>query len=153
MDDIDYTKTTENVRIFFGKDFRHYINLGGIHPSQLSSPQLDLAPGGHSYTNNVEKSLVSTMSKAERARWVAGTILLAVNECSDFEDEKHRSIIMKFFIKKMTNFQTSISINISENRLRREKPKACVEFAERLNYWKGERNCPELPDLIAFVDK
>ena len=60
----DKKKTSAAAANFLHNDFWHYMNLGGIHPSQLSSPRLDLAPGGHS--NRSEERRVG---KECRSRW------------------------------------------------------------------------------------
>ncbi|WP_131501288.1 ArpU family phage packaging/lysis transcriptional regulator [Lactobacillus crispatus] len=148
----DKKKTSAAVAIFLQNDFWHYMNLGGIHPSQLSSPQLTLAPGGHNNTNTTEKSLIGTMSKAERAQWIAETILLAINDCTDLNNRKHKSLIRDFYLEDLTNEEVKIRLNFSEYQIRREKPKALIEFAERLEYWKGRRKCTdqEIPRLLVL---
>ena len=146
----DKKKTSAAAANFLHNDFWHYMNLGGIHPNQLSSPRLDLAPGGHSNTNTTEKALIGTMSEAERAQWVAQTILLAINECTDFNNRKHKSLIRDFYLEDLTNEEVKIRLNFSEYQVRREKPKALIEFSERLEYWKKRRDCTyqEIPRLL-----
>lgn len=146
----DKKKTAVAASNFLLNDFWHYMNLGGIHPSQLSSPQLSPASGGHSNTNTIEKSLIGTMTKAERAQWIAETILLAINECTDFNNRRHQSLLRDFYLKRLTNEEVKIKLNFSEYQIRREKPKALVEFSERLEYWKDKRDCSdqEIPRLL-----
>ena len=84
---------TRDVNLFLTKDFWHYINLGGIHYNQLSSPQLTFTPNTHSYTNGTEKRLIDDMSEAERSTYVATTIIIAFKDCTDIEGQRHKSIL------------------------------------------------------------
>lgn len=144
---IDESGTTQNVKDFFEQDFWHYVQQGGIHPTQLSSPQLSDV-SAHSDLNGVEISIISQMSKADRDQYLATTILIALFDCSDFEYQKHRTILHKLFVKQMTQEQVAISLNFSPYQLRKQLVKGCIEFAERLNYWKVKRSANELPNLI-----
>ncbi|MFR4967941.1 MAG: ArpU family phage packaging/lysis transcriptional regulator [Lactobacillus kalixensis] len=150
MQKCDTAKTVAHVKFFFENDFWHYINQGGAHITQLSSPQMDLAGGGHSNTNGTEKALISEMSRAEQARYTAETILLAVNDCTDYESSKHKTIIRNSYIDNVPDFQLEAMLGFSNYQVRKEKKQAAIEFAERLNFWKKYRNINDLPDLLYF---
>lgn len=145
----DIDTTVSNVKDFFKNDFWHYMNQGGIHVSQLSSPQLDLAGASHSNTNGVEKSLVGALSEAEQATYRAQTIAIALTNCSDLENSKHQTILRSTFINELTDYQIEIKLSMSDYQLRRNKKKACVEFAERLEFWCKRRNINDLPLLLS----
>lgn len=146
---IDDVRTTGNVKDFFENDFWHYVQQGGIHPNQLSSPQLD-GISAHTNINGLESSMISQLDKAEHAQYIATTILIALFDCSDFEYQKRKTIMHRLFVKGMTQEQVRISLNFSQYQLKKQLAKGCIEFAERLNYWRIRRKATELPDLIAY---
>ena len=119
MINCDVDTTVSNVKDFFKYDFWHYMNLGGIHVSQLSSPQMDLTGATHSNTNGVENS-------------------------------KHQTILRSAYINELTDYQIEIKLSFSDYQLRREKKKACIEFAERLEFWCKRRNVNDLPLLMSY---
>lgn len=143
-------ETVSNVKDFFQHDFWHYMNRGGIHVSQLSSPQMSLTGTSHSNTNGIEKSLVDSLSEAEQATYRAETIAIALNNCSDLENSKHQTILRSTFINELTDYQIEIKLSMSDYQLRRNKKKACVEFAERLEFWRKRRNINDLPLLMSY---
>lgn len=140
--------TAVNVKRFFENDFWHYINQGGVHPSQLSSPQLSFTPGGHTNINGVEKSLIRDMSEAEKARYKAMVILIALSYCTDFQQSRHQSILRGMYLDQMTSAQIENNLNLSDYTFRKQSRKAAVEFAERLNFEEKVRGINDLPDLL-----
>lgn len=142
----------KDVRQFLRKDFWHYINLGGISYSQLSSPRLDETKTNPTNTNGTEKSLLNAMDDAERNKYIAITILIAFKDCTDIEGQRHKSILENYFIKKLDNQAVAIRVNLTESQYKRQKRKALYEFIERFSYWRKKRGCNELPILI-YVKK
>lgn len=139
----------KSVTKFLNEDLWHYINRGGVHPSQLSSPQLSSVPGGHSNTNGVEKSVLHTMSEAERATYLALTILIAIKDCTDLNyGGRHRSILEAYYIEKLDNQATAIKVGLTYRQYKSAKKGALHEFIERYNFWRKKRECPELPTLV-----
>lgn len=141
-------ETAAKVKEFFENEFWHLINQGGIHPNQLSSPQIDGMPANHSNINGVEKSLVGQIGKAEHARNKAIIVLTALDEMTDFENSKHQTLLRDVYIKKLSKTQVEVIVNFSDYQLRKELRAASVEFAEKLNFWKEYRNINDLPDLV-----
>lgn len=138
---------TRDVKLFLKKDFWHYLNLGGINYNQLSSPQLTFTPNTHSYTNGTEKRLIDDMSEAERSTYIATTIIIAFKDCTDIEGRRHKSILEDYYIKELTNQAVAIRYNLSDWQYKKAKRNALIEFAERFNFWRLKRDCPELPIL------
>lgn len=136
----DQQATINKARYFLTNDFMNWINQGGITVSQLSSPQFDGTPGGHTYTNTVEKALTNELSRAEHAEYVANTILLALHGCTDFESQKHKTILLNCYVKKMTTEQVKIKIGFSNKQYKRAKRDALFEFAERMDFWTQRRH-------------
>ena len=100
---------------FLTRDFWKYINEGGMHPGELSGVQITGMPSSHSNTNSTEKEYVETMSKAERARYLATTVLIAIKDCSDFEYRgKHKTILEAYYIQNLDNQATMIKVGMSE---------------------------------------
>lgn len=141
-------QTINNVKAFMKRDFWHYINLGGIHPNMLKSADFTNTPTGTTNINSNENNLVSTLDKADKAQYIAITILLALNDCSDFDYEKRKTILYKIFIDRLTQEQVGIRLNFSNYQLRQQLQQGCIEFAERLEYWKCKRSVQELPTLL-----
>ncbi len=134
---------------FLTKDFWKYINEGGMHPGELSGVQITGMPSNHSNINNTEKEYVETMSKAERARYLATTVLIAIKDCSDFEYHgKHKSILEAYYVQNLDNRSTAIKVNMSDAQYKKAKKAALREFIQRYNFWRDYRDCPELPALF-----
>lgn len=134
---------------FLTNDFWKYINEGGMHPGELTGAQITGMPSNHSNTNSTEKAYVETMSKAERARYLAVTVLIALKDCSDFKYRgKHRSILEAYYIERLGNQATMIKVGMSESQYKPSKKAALKEFIQRYNFWRDYRQCPELPELF-----
>ena len=134
---------------FLTKDFWKYINEGGMHPGELSGVQITGMPSNHSNINNTEKEYVEIMSKAERARYLATTVLIAIKDCSDFEYHgKHKSILEAYYVQNLDNRSTAIKVNMSDAQYKKAKKAALREFIQRYNFWRDYRDCPELPVLF-----
>lgn len=134
---------------FLTRDFWKYINEGGMHPGELSGVQITGMPSSHSNTNSIEKEYVETMSKAERARYLATTVLIAIKDCSDFEYRgKHKTILEAYYIQNLDNQATMIKVGMSEAQYKRSKKSALKEFIQRYNFWRDYRQCPELPEIF-----
>lgn len=133
---------------FLSKDFWRYINQGGMHPGELSAAQISGVPSSHTNINSTEKEYIETMSKAERARYLAITILIAIKDCSDFEYRgKHKSILDAYYVQNLDNRSTAIKVNMSDAQYKRAKKEALQEFIQRYNFWRDYRQCPELPEI------
>lgn len=134
---------------FLTKDFWKYINEGGMHPGELSAAQISGMPSSHSNTNTTEKAYVETMSKAERARYLAVTVLTAIKDCSDFEyNGKHRSILEAYYVQNLDNRSAMYKVNMTEAQYKKAKRGALMEFIQRYNFWRDYRQCPELPEIF-----
>lgn len=140
---------SKDVNKFLKKDFWGYMYQGGIHPGQLTGTSFDLAPAGHSNTNSTEKAYVDTMSKAERAQYLALTVLVAIKDCTDFEYHgKHRTILENYYIQNLNNYQTQVKVGMNDSEYKTAKKNALKEFISRYDYWRDARDCPELPPLF-----
>ena len=139
----------KDVNEFLKKDFWRYMYQGGIHPGQLTGASFDLAPSGHTNINTTEKSYIDVMSKAERARYLAVTILIAIKDCSDFEYRgKHRSILEAYYVQNLDNQATATKVELSDAQYKKAKRAALKEFIQRYNFWRDYRQCPELPEIF-----
>ena len=139
----------KDVNDFLKKDFWSYMYDGGIHPGQLTGASFDLTPSGHSNINSTEKSYVETMSKAERAQYLALTVLVAIKDCTNFEYHgKHRAILEAYYIENLNNQQARMKVGMSDAEYKTSKKDALKEFIKRYDYWRNARNCPELPALF-----
>ncbi|WP_270451037.1 hypothetical protein [Lactobacillus crispatus] len=140
---------SKDVNDFLKKDFWAYMYQGGIHPGKLTGASFDLAPTGHTNTNSTEKTYVDTMGKAERAQYLALTVLVAIKDCTDFEYHgKHRTILETYFIQNLNNQQTQVKVGMNDSEYKSAKRDALKEFIKRYDYWRDARDCPELPPLF-----
>ena len=140
---------SKDVNKFLKKDFWGYMYQGGIHPGQLTGTSFDLAPAGHSNTNSTEKAYVDTMSKAERAQYLALTVLVAIKDCTDFEYHgKHRTILENYYIQNLNNYQTQVKVGMNDSEYKTAKKNALKEFVQRYTHLRDARKCPELPELF-----
>lgn len=139
----------KDVNDFLKKDFWSYMYDGGIHPGQLTGASFDLAPSGHSNINTTEKSYVETMNKAERAEYLALTVLTAIKECTNFKFHgKHRAILEAYYIENLNNSQVRLKVGMTDAEYKPAKKAALIEFIKRYDYWREARDCPELPVLF-----
>ncbi|CCI85475.1 hypothetical protein FC52_GL001282 [Lactobacillus pasteurii DSM 23907 = CRBIP 24.76] len=145
---VNEKNTISNVKSFLTGDFWHYIQLGGIRPTTLKSANFDAIATNTSNVNGLEENVINTLDKADRAQYIAITILLALYDCSDFEYQKRKTILYSLYIQQLTQEQTAIKLSFSNYKLRQQLNQGCIEFAERLNYWRIKRNVSELPDLL-----
>ena len=133
---------------FLKKDFWRYINQGGMHPGELSAAQISGMPPNHTNINSTEREYIETMGGAERARYLAITVLIAIKDCSDFEYRgKHKSILEAYYVQNLDNRSTAIKVNMSDAQYKRAKRAALKEFIQRYNFWRDYRQCPELPEI------
>ena len=139
----------KDVNDFLKKDFWGYMYDGGIHPGQLTGASFDLTPSGHSNINTTEKSYVETMNKAERAKYLALTILKAIKDCTNFKFHgKHRAILEAYYIENLNTYQTRVRVGMTEAEYKPAKKEALIEFIKRYDYLRKARQCPELPELF-----
>mgnify|MGYP001855725346 FL=1 len=139
----------KDVNEFLKKDFWRYMYQGGIHPGQLTGASFDLAPSGHTNINTTEKSYIDVMSKAERAGYLAATVLYALKDCTDFKyGGKHKTILEAYYIRHLNNQQTMLRVNMSDAEYKRAKKDALKEFVQRYTHLRDARKCPELPELF-----
>lgn len=139
---IDKVKTAQAVKEFFTNDFNHYLNLANKHLSDISSPTLD--PNGvvvHDGRNHQDERLLININ----AQACVQAVDRAISSCSQ---PSHTILYLKF-IKQMTNDQIAERLICQRTRFNKLKNDACVEFAERLDYWKKEEHA-ELDDLLVF---
>ena len=112
----------KDVNDFLKKDFWSYMYDGGIHPGQLTGASFDLTPSGHSNINSTEKSYIETMSKAERAQYLALTVLVAIKDCTNFEYHgKHRAILEAYYIENLNNLQSRMKVGMTEGEYKTAK--------------------------------
>lgn len=139
---IDKVKTAQAVKDFFADDFNHYLNLANKHLSDISSPTLDPNNvGGHDGLNHQDERMTVNLDAQSCVKAVDHTI----SSCS----YPSNIILYLGFIKKMTNEKLCERLFCQSTRLNELKNDACVEFAERLEYWKKEDHA-EIADLLVF---
>lgn len=148
MADLEQPIEKKEVKDFLAHDFWSYINKGGMHPGELTGVQLSATPGGHSNVNTIENSYVETMNEAERARYLANTVLKAIQDCTNFEHTRHQDILNWYYIHGLKNQEVEIKVGLFGRTYKKEKNKALIEFVQRFNFWRSYRRCDELPLLF-----
>lgn len=139
---VNKIKTAQAVKDFFADDFNHYLSLSNKHLSDISSPKLD--PNGvitHDGQNHQDERMLININ----AQACVVAVDKAISSCSQ---TSHTILYLKF-IKHMTNDQIAERLICQRTRFNELKNDACVEFAERLDYWKKEEHA-DLEDLLIF---
>lgn len=148
MTELEKSAETKTARYFLKHDLWSYISKGGMHAGELTGVKLSDTPISHSNINGTEKSYIEKMSDAERARYLAITVLIAINDCSNYEYTRHKDIINWYYIHGLNNRQAAIKVSLSEQQYKTQKKEALIEFTQRFNFWRAYRNCDDLPILI-----
>lgn len=139
---LDKVKTAKAVKDFFAEDFNHYLNLANKHLSDISSPTLDPSNiGGHDGRNHQDERMVVNLDAQACVRAVDH----AISSCN----YSSGIIIYLYFIKHWPNDKISEKLGYQNTRFNEMKTQACVEFAERLNYWQQQEHA-SLDDLRIF---
>lgn len=105
--DFDAARTADNVREFLDNDFQTYVNRGGLHRFDLSSPQLDLAGGGHSGGNPAEDKMQHIFDYQAKTRAVQKAIM----DCTEGRYQ-HKTILVDCYLKELANWQVADKIGI-----------------------------------------
>lgn len=130
---IDKTKTVQAVKDFFADDFNHYLNLANKHLSDISSPTLDPnGIGGHDGQNHQDESIAVNLD----AQACVAAVDHTISNCS----YPNSIILYMYFIKRMSNDTIGKRLGYQSTRLNEMKNEACVEFAERLDFWRKKDN-------------
>lgn len=141
---IDKAKTTQSVKDFFTDDFGHYLNLANKHLNDIASPTLDPSfVGGHDGRNHQDERVAINLDAQACVEAVDHTI----SSCS----YPSSIILYLWFIQKMSNDKISKRLFCQKTKLNELKNDACVEFAERLEFWR-KKDRASLNDLRVFED-
>lgn len=139
---INKIKTAQAVKDFFTDDFNHYLSLANKHLGDISSPTLD--PNGvviHDGQNHQEERLLININ--------AQACVIAVDKAMSACSKTSHTILYLKFVKHMTNDKIAERLFCQRTKFNELKNDACVEFAERLDYWKKEEHA-EIEDLLFF---
>ncbi|RMC46526.1 ArpU family phage packaging/lysis transcriptional regulator [Lactobacillus sp. ESL0230] len=140
---LDKAKTAQAVKNFFTEDFGHYLNLANKHLSDISSPTLDPNNvGGHDGRNHQDERIVVNLD--------AQACVRAVNHALSSCNYSSGIILYLFFIKKMPDTKIAERLGYQSARYYQLKNNACVEFAERLDYWR-KKDSASIDDLRVFL--
>lgn len=139
---IDKVKTAQAVKDFFADDFNHCLNLANKHLSDISSPTLDPNNvGSHDVLNHQDERMAINLD--------AQACVLAVDHTINSCSYPNNIILYLSFIKNMSNEKLCERLFCQSTKLNQLKNDACVEFAERLEYWR-KKDSTTLEDLRVF---
>lgn len=146
--DLDETKTFEAVKDFFKEDFQKYLNYSGKHRTDLSSPILDPTGVTAHGVNHQENRMVINADAARCVEAVNDTII----DCTNTPEHPYATILFLSFIRHFTDEKASIRVSLSSTTYGRFKKSACIEFAQRIDYWKQVHGA-DIRELTVFVKK
>lgn len=137
--------TAQKVKDFFADDFKHYLNLANRHLSDISSPTLD-ATGitVHDGANHADERMAVNLD----AQLCVAAVDHAISSCS----YPNNIILYLSFIQKKTNDEIGARLGYQSTRFNEIKSEACVEFAERIEYWRKTEGA-SLDDLRVFENE
>lgn len=132
FDEIDVKATAENVDNFLKNKFPHLLLRCGRGLTDLSSPQLSLAPAHSTGLNHQEDSIIDALGIEPVVQAVHHTIY----HCSSIS----RIILLDIYIYNYTVDRTLMDLPYERSQyFHKLKPKALLEFADCYDYW--QRKC------------
>ena len=142
--DIDKVETAANASDFLEGAFITYLNRAGLHKTDLSGPQMDLA-GAHAHSGNpAEKKMMDIFDYEAKCK----AIYKAIDNCRENRNKRiySRSILIDLYIKELEPWQVKERLGLSDSSYKVRKQSALCEFADRLPVWayKAHTHLPEL---------
>ena len=130
--DIDTQATVDNVDNFLKNKFPHLLLRCGCGLTDLSSPQLSLAPAHSNGFNHQEDSIVNSLGIEPVVEAVHHTIY----HCSSIS----KIILLDIYINNYSVDRTVMDLPYERSQyFHKLKPKALIEFADCYDYW--QRKC------------
>ena len=129
--DIDVQATADNVDDFLKNKFPHLLLRCGRGLTDLSSPQLSLAPAHSNEFNHQEDSIINALGIEQVVEAVHQTIY----HCSSIS----RIILLDIYIYHYTVDRTLMDLPYERSQyFHKLKPEALLEFADCYDYWQRE---------------
>lgn len=129
--DIDTQATADNVDNFLKNKFPHLLLRCGCGLTDLSSPQLSLAPAHSNGFNHQENSIVNALGIEQVVEAVHHTIY----HCSSIS----KIILLDIYIHNYSVDRTLMDLPYERSQyFHKLKPKALLEFADVYDYWQRE---------------
>ena len=130
--DIDVQATADNVDDFLKNKFPHLLLRCGCGLTDLSSPQLSLAPAHSNGFNHQEDSIINALGIEPVVEAVHHTIY----HCSSIS----KIILLDIYVRYYSVDRTLMDLPYERTQyFHKLKPQALVEFADSYDYW--EREC------------
>lgn len=130
--DIDVQATADNVDDFLKNKFPHLLLRCGCGLTDLSSPQLSLAPAHSNGFNHQEGSIINALGIEPVVEAVHHTIY----HCSSIS----KIILLDIYVRYYSVDRTLMDLPYERTQyFHKLKPTALVEFADSYDYW--EREC------------
>ena len=130
--DIDVQATADNVDDFLKNKFPHLLLRCGCGLTDLSSPQLSLAPAHSNGFNHQEGSIINALGIEPVVEAVHHTIY----HCSSIS----KIILLDIYVRYYSVDRTLMDLPYERTQyFHKLKPTALVEFADSYDYW--ERAC------------
>lgn len=129
LKDIDYKQTAEKTDDFLSNKFPHIVMRCGRSLTDLSSPQLSLAPGGSHKTDVQESAIVNGLEMDNIVRAVHH----AIYSCSEISQK----ILLLNYINNYSQNRIVLLLPYERSQYFHVlKPQALVDFADRYDYWQ-----------------
>ena len=129
--DIDVQATADNVDNFLKNKIPHLLLRCGRGLTDLSSPQLSLAPAHSNGFNHQEDSIINALGIEPVVEAVHHTIY----NCSSIS----KIILLDIYIHNYSVERTLMDLPYERSQyFHKLKPKALLEFADCYDYWQRE---------------
>ena len=129
--DIDVQATTDNVDDFLKNKFPHLLLRCGCGLTDLSSPQLSLAPAHSNGINHQEDSIINALGIEPVVEAVHHTIF----HCSSIS----KIILLDIYVHYYSVDRTLMDLPYERSQyFHKLKPEALIEFADSYDYWQRE---------------
>ncbi|HCX39612.1 MAG TPA: ArpU family transcriptional regulator [Lactobacillus acetotolerans] len=138
--EIDVQATTDNVDNFLKNKIPHLLLRCGRGLTDLSSPQLSLAPAHSNGLNHQEDSIINALGIEPVVEAVHHTIY----NCSSIS----QIILLDIYIHNYSVERTLMDLPYERSQyFHKLKPKALLEFADRYDYWQRASGV-DVPNII-----
>lgn len=122
FDTPDYTLTAKCVHQFLQTQLPRLALMCGRHLTDLSSPQLSLAPGGGSHGNTAENNIVNALE--------AESVVQAIHYCIYVLPATSRAILIYRYVDQLSDLNAQYRLRYSERQYLRLKRRALNGFAD-----------------------
>lgn len=140
--ELDSAETVNRVASFFNKDYERLLLLAGSRLTDISSPALSQAPGGHTSGNHAEIALIQGIT--------AEALIDAVNDAIGKCSYSSQVILKNLLIRRESWQDVKNQLYCEGHKLSYLRKKACLEFADSFDSAQIRHKCQPVIDLHVY---